>query len=296
MKTSNLIDPFRGKPGIYHFSTDALKKKILFKERTDFVYGVNSIAICAKDGKVDVLCYCLMSNHIHILLRGALSDCLRLMRKLMFRLAVYAGKRDREKAGFGVEDFEIVPVTSRNQMKKEIAYILRNPYKARVASPISYEWNSADVMFNPHAESVHGKSVQELTVVECRRTFATRGPLPEHYEYFEGKILNKCFVRNDLAQKCFRDDIDYFNEIKKFDNEIEVEGERLGKEHVFFTDEELHAKMLRMCRNEYYVSSPDQLDRKSLLNLARALRVRFGAGKEQLERLLGLDDSLVGKL
>jgi ribosomal protein L13 len=68
-----------------------------------------------------------MSNHIHILLRGALSDCLRLMRKLMFRLAVYAGKR--------------------------------NPFKARVASPISYEWNSADVMFNPHAESVHGKSV-----------------------------------------------------------------------------------------------------------------------------------------
>lgn len=296
MRTSNLIDPFQGKMGVFHCVTDALKKKILFRERKDYVYGVNSLAVCALDGTVEILCYCLMSNHLHILLKGTLESCIRFMRKLLHRLAVYAGERDGEKAGFGLSDFEIIPVTSRNQMRKEIAYILRNPYKAHVASPVSYEWNSADVMFSPQTGCVHGKQVQDLTVRECRRMFAARGPLPGHYEYSDGKLLNESFIRNDLAQKCFRDDIDYFNEIKKFDNEVEVEAEHLGKERAFFSDEELREKMLALCRKEYDVSAPDLLDRKSLLNLAGALRMRFGAGREQLERLLGLEDSLVGKL
>ncbi len=290
------MDPFQGRIGIFHFCTDALKKKILFKERRDYVYGVNSIAIFAAPGRVEVLCYCLMSNHFHVLLRGRLPDCVRFMRKLLMRLAIYVAARDGEKGGFGMDSFDVTPVTSRNQMKKEIAYILRNPLKARIASPISYEWNSADVMFNPQSGNISGSSLKALTVEERRKLFATREKVPEQFEQRDGKILNKSFVRYELAQRCFQDDMDYFNELKRFNNEAEVEGEHLGQEKLFFTDEELIEKMLLMCRKEYYVSSPAALDRKSLLNMATALRVRFGAGKEQLERILGLDDALVSKL
>lgn len=295
MNASPLIDPFQGKPGVFHFSTDALKKKLLFKDRKDYVFGANSIAIyaAAAGGKVIVLCYCLMSNHIHILVRGTLPDSIAFMQQVLYRLALHMAKRDGKTRNLRVNDFYIVPVTSRIQMKKEIAYILRNPYKAKIASPISYEWNSADVMFNPNLAAMSGQPLKDLSFDKRRQLFATRNRLPDAYEHIDGRILNKSFVKNELAQKCFHDDMDFFNELKRFNNESEVEGGHLGQEKTFFTDEELHEKMMLTCRNEYYVSTPAALDKKSLLHLATALRVRFGAGKEQLERILGLEDVLL---
>jgi len=54
-------------------------------------------------------------------------------------------------------------------------------------------------------------------------------------------------------------------------------------------------RLTTMCRNEYHADSPQLLDRKSLLSLARAAAHRFGSGKTQLARLLNVSPDMLEK-
>ena len=62
----------------------------------------------------------------------------------------------------------------------------------------------------------------------------------------------------------------------------------MNPEKVTFSDAELSGRITAICRNEFHTESVKQLDRKTLLSLARTATRRFGAGKAQLARLLNL--------
>ena len=56
--------------GIYHICTDGLSSNILFKNETDFIAGMNGIPLCSIATGTSVLCFCLMSNHVHFVIIG----------------------------------------------------------------------------------------------------------------------------------------------------------------------------------------------------------------------------------
>lgn len=43
----------------------------------------------------------------------------------------------------------------------EVAYLLRNPYKARIESPFSYPWAPFEVYFNPYLPQLRGEPMPE---------------------------------------------------------------------------------------------------------------------------------------
>ena len=118
--------------------------------------------------------------------------------------------------------------------------------------------------------------------------FHTRHAFPSNYEHFDGKILNKCFVDSKAVERHIGSSLDFFDALRIWDLESAVKLSHGVEETIKFTDAELKPKLIAICNNEYHVASIDQLDRKSLLSLARTLARRFGTGKNQLARLLGL--------
>ena len=62
--------------------------------------------------------------------------------------------------------FDVSAITDERMFLNEMAYILRNPYKARMASPYAFAWNSADVYFNPWRDYVHGIPFGSLMLKE----------------------------------------------------------------------------------------------------------------------------------
>lgn len=58
----------------YHFYTDGKYQPTVFLKDSDFVYGMNTAALCASHDKVGIMAFCLMDNHFHFVLKGSSAD------------------------------------------------------------------------------------------------------------------------------------------------------------------------------------------------------------------------------
>ena len=163
---------------------------------------------------VRLIAYCLMDNHLHLLLSGCLEACLGFYDRVVHRIAQHNAGEYGITGILSCDDVDIVAVTNDQQLKNEICYIHRNPYKARISSPLAYRWCSADVYFSTFIQS--GKKAGSLSVRERRRLFKTHIPVPDDYEFIGGRILNKSFVSFEMASGRFRDSVEYFDCLRKF--------------------------------------------------------------------------------
>ena len=294
MKRASFNDPFKGEKGCYHLSSSHLEKQTIFRYDVDFIFGVNSLALLLTLFDVRLIAYCLMDNHLHLLLSGRLEACLGYYDRIVHRIAQYAAGEYGISGILSCEDVDIVAVTNDQQLKKEICYIHRNPYKARISSPLAYRWCSADVYFNNFIQS--GKKAGCLSVRVRRRVFKTHIPVPDDYEFIEGRILNKSFVSYEIASSRFRDSVEYFDCLRKFSLESIVESEHGIHESISFSDQELRERIKDVCRNEFHAETHTQLSRKDLLRLCIILRSRYGALQPQITRLLGVDKEILDSI
>ena len=60
-----------------------------------------------------------------------------------------------------------------------------------------------------------------------------------------------------------------------------------------FSDQEIAARVQAICQNELNVKDYRQLPAKELLRLCRTLSIRFGTSAEQLQRVLGVDKTML---
>ena len=61
----------------YHACSEGLEKSLIFRNREEFIVGMNYVAICEHKFKVRILCFCLMGNHFHFILSGTYDECWR---------------------------------------------------------------------------------------------------------------------------------------------------------------------------------------------------------------------------
>ena len=54
---------------IYHIMSRALNKQLLFDEEIDYLKFLQILSIVKKEFKLRVYAYCLMSNHVHLIVR-----------------------------------------------------------------------------------------------------------------------------------------------------------------------------------------------------------------------------------
>ena len=63
---------------------------MIFKGDGNYIYGMNSIPICAVGNQVTILAFCLMSNHVHFIVRGEEGSCRQFITQYKKRLATLA--------------------------------------------------------------------------------------------------------------------------------------------------------------------------------------------------------------
>lgn len=282
---------FRGREGIYLFTTDHQLRQLIFRNKEDFTYGVNTLAIGTSKFPVFVLCYALMDNHLHLLLRGRYEDCLAYFRWVMHRLSLMLKTRYGVNGLLKFDAADVQEVTDNRMLLNEVAYLLRNPYKARIDSPFSCPWVPFEVYFNPYLDQIRGERFPGLEAAKLQ--LGTHTAIPQDWEHIQGRILNKCFVDYRTVEMRIGSALTLFDRVRKFDLESVLAQSHGLEEQLSFTDSEMQEKILAVCRNEWHVDSPHQLGRKDLLQLARKLAWRFGATKKQLSRLLGIDPEVL---
>ena len=294
MRRMAFNDPFSGREGVFQFTMEHLEKQLLFRKEEDYCYGVNTLALATLSCPAKILCYCLMSNHFHLLMRGRFYECTALYDWVLGRLRSMLGRRYGISGLLNAWNVDISAVTDDRMFRNEVLYQIRNPYKARICSPLSYSWSSADVYFNMQRNLVQASSFR--TCREERLVLETKIRIPHDWQHDRGRILNRYFVDYPYVEKRIGNSLSFFDGLRIYDLESVIAQAHGLPESVSFSDSEIMEKIGVICQQEYHVRSHHQLDTKTLFVLARSLARRFSCPKNQIARLLGLDTSTLDRL
>lgn len=131
--------------GVYHIMWRGIDKAQLFRDAVDDVQFLTLLRD-SLDEHFEVLAYCLMSNHLHLLVKTEkrTTACLETgMKRLGIRYAAYYNRRYERNGHLFQDRFKSCPVETVSYFLRVLRYIHMNPVAAGLAqNPQDYPWSS----------------------------------------------------------------------------------------------------------------------------------------------------------
>ena len=128
--------------GIYHVIVRGVSKQVIFEEDYDYVFFLSKLRNHCKETGVRVIAYCLMSNHVHMLLYDPSGNLSLVMKKMGVSYSGYFNRK-YDRVGHLFQDrFLSEVITSERQLMIVIRYIINNPQKAGLGPATDYKWSS----------------------------------------------------------------------------------------------------------------------------------------------------------
>lgn len=280
--------------GYYHVCTDGNAIPWMFKDKEDFIKGVNRIAFCCLRVYIKVIDFILMDNHLHFLLYGSGLHC----NMFINHYKMLTGRWIYDK--YGIKEYlrllptEIIRIEDEEHLLNVIAYIDRNSIVAGYKSmPREYPWGIARYMFADEETRDNGhdfRTIGSLSVIEQRSLFRTRKTLPQDWKFDSNGMINpRLFVDISMLERLFKTPSRYtYFLAKKLEGQVEMQFTQSRK--VFFPDKELRAIVEKMVKELFGTEDINDLDLKSRITIAKRLRSDYAASIKQISRMVHLDE------
>jgi REP element-mobilizing transposase RayT len=128
---------------IYHVLLRGINQQRIFEEAEDYIQFLDCIYDVKQQSGFTLYAYCLMGNHVHLLLKEGIEPLAMIFRRLGVRYVHWFNKK-YERSGHLFQDrFRSEPVEAGDYFLTVLIYIYQNPVKAGLCpSPEDYEWGS----------------------------------------------------------------------------------------------------------------------------------------------------------
>ncbi len=129
--------------GIYHMILRGVNRQNIFEDEEDAVRFLGTLKKFKKESEYEIYAYCLMGNHIHILIKEGKEDLGIAMRRIGASY-VYWYNWKYERVGHLFQDrFKSEAVEDDKYLLTVLRYIHQNPLKAGLVKDIrEYKWSS----------------------------------------------------------------------------------------------------------------------------------------------------------
>lgn len=125
-----------------HIIVRGIGKQVLFENDEDRMHYLHLLQRYRDDCEVVIMAYCLMENHVHLLLKDPKGMASVFMKKMGVSYAIYYNKK-YERTGHLFQDrYKSENIKDDAGLLAVYRYILNNPGKAGIASPQAYVWSS----------------------------------------------------------------------------------------------------------------------------------------------------------
>lgn len=140
-----MVRPLRmeSETGYYHVMMRGNNKEMIFKEASEKYYFIEQLLHVVKDNKVSIVAYCIMDNHVHLLVNSHKESMIQALKWINIKFAgMYNFKYER--VGHVFQDrFKSEVINSEDHLLRVMRYIHNNPVKAKIVTNIlSYKWSS----------------------------------------------------------------------------------------------------------------------------------------------------------
>ncbi len=140
--------------GIYHVTQRAPGRELLFLEEGDYLRFLYLLKQIAKDFDLSILCFSLLTNHLHILTQIQKKNLDKAMKKLFQSYAQYFNKKYQRKGHVFCGVYGASLCDTDEYLLVSSLYTHLNAYKAGIVkSPFLYKWHSLDLYVKPIKKS-----------------------------------------------------------------------------------------------------------------------------------------------
>ncbi|KZL88578.1 transposase [Clostridium magnum] len=130
----------------YHITARGNHRNDIFKDKEDFIYYLTLIKEAVEYyiyDKYEIISYCLMDNHVHILIKTGERHLGQFIGKINSKYAKYYNKKYNYIGHLFQDRYFSELIESDAQMLETSKYIHLNPVRAKmVEKPEDYEWSS----------------------------------------------------------------------------------------------------------------------------------------------------------
>lgn len=132
----------RGDSGIYHVVSRGVGQQIIFESDADRRRYLSTLQNVMAKSSGHLLAWCLMDNHVHLLIRQPMDELSTTMRRLNSGYALYFNLVHNRSGHLFQGRFYSEPIDSDEYLMTVVRYIHQNPLKAGMATSCQYEWSS----------------------------------------------------------------------------------------------------------------------------------------------------------
>lgn len=283
--------------GYYHICTDGLSRKLLFRDTDDYVKGMNDIPACLQQIKGEILCFSLMPNHVHFIMRASSENASQFIERYKKRSSSRLMRKYNELCSLSRLGTLVKAVDSDSYLKTAIAYVLRNPLAANIQClPNTYRWSSGYLYFRQDgatARETGTKCLNELTKREIWEYTGVRTELPGEYIIDNnGMILPENYINPQSTEKIFGSPKQFLYYLSRNDDgEFEIMQGIVN--NISYSYEQIREMLYKLCLTEYNTRRFYDLGINDKLRIAILMRKRYGISYKQFARLTGLDPAIL---
>ena len=151
----------RSESGYLHLIVRGIGRQAIFEEREDYAFYLSILRRFSAETEIAVCAYCLMENHVHLLVYDAQNRASVMMKKLGVSYSHYFNQKYARSGHLFQDRYLSETVEDEAYLLTVFRYILNNPRKAGICSAEDYEWSSYRLYSAP-ATFVDTRPFQEL--------------------------------------------------------------------------------------------------------------------------------------
>ncbi|CQR71950.1 Transposase IS200 like protein [Sporomusa ovata DSM 2662] len=250
----------KSKSGIYHVIVRGINRQDIFHEEEDYTKYLEGLKRAQDISKFEIYGYCLMSNHVHLLLHEKIESMESIMKRVGVSYASWYNKK-QERVGHVFQDrYKSEPIDSDAYLLSVLRYIHNNPVNAQlVLQAEDYMWSS------------------------CRKYSDSNKYLGDMVNTgFILKIFDEC---GEIAQQRWQvfmkqDSNDKFLDIEEKQQKIK--------------DERLYEEIQKILKGQS-LGELQSMEKASRDKIIRKIKSIEGVTQRQIARVTGINQSLVFK-
>ncbi len=134
--------------GIYHITLRSINQHIIFEDSIDYQKFLFILSDCKRKHEVEIYAYCLMDNHVHLLLHSSPERLASFFQSLGTRFVRWYNTKYSRSGHLFQERFHSMIINSQSHFLSALLYIHNNPVKANMCRfPSEYNWSSFNAYY-----------------------------------------------------------------------------------------------------------------------------------------------------
>jgi putative transposase len=199
-------------PGaIYHIISRGNNRAAVFRDDHDRKRYLEKLSLYCEEKEVDLLAYCLLSNHVHLLLETRKGNLSKMMQPFQTSYTVYFNKRHQRSGHVFEQRYKAFLVDKDNYLLEVSRYIHLNPLAAGIVERApDYRWSSyRDYLTEKGKGRVNCQRVLEYFSGPRRKQVAG------YREFVESGVAKRKWEKLPVLKQAFIGDEDFVEEAKR---------------------------------------------------------------------------------